>query len=147
MEKRKWNKLGIETSLMGFGCMRFPVDKEGKINEDLAEEMLDKAYAAGVNYYDTAYIYHNGDSERFLGKWLNKHDRNSYFVTTKLPVMIINSLEQAKEIFEDQRKKMQKDYFDFYLLHELNKESFNKAVDLGLVKYCEELKEQAAYQM
>lgn len=142
MEERKWDRLGIETSLLGFGCMRFPTTKEGIINQELAARMLDIAYEAGVNYFDTAYMYHEGESERFLGKYLNKYDRNSYFLTTKLPVMMIESLEQAKQIFEEQRNKLQKEYFDFYLLHGLNKETFSRSVDIGLIKYCEELKEQ-----
>lgn len=142
MEKRKWEKLGVETSLIGFGCMRFPTNPDGTIEEEAAEKMLDKAYEAGVNYYDTAYMYHDGKSETFVGKWLDKHDRNSYFLTTKLPMGMIDSLEQAKEIFEEQRKKLNKDYFDFYLLHALNKNSFKKSVDLGIIKFCEELKEQ-----
>lgn len=70
MEKRKLEKLGIETSLLGFGCMRFPTLPDGKIDEAEAERMLDKAIASGVNYIDTAYPYHNGESEPLVGKVL-----------------------------------------------------------------------------
>ncbi len=142
METRTWNKLGIKTALLGFGCMRFPITSEGKIDEPRSVEMLEKAYAAGVNYYDTAYMYHNGDSEPFVGKWLDTKDRSSYFLTTKLPLVMIDTLEQAKQIFEEQRKKLNKEYFDFYLLHALNKHTFKKSVDLGIVQYCEELQKQ-----
>ena len=62
MELRKMDKLGIETSLLGYGCMRFPTNAEGKIDEEKAEALLDKAIAQGVNYIDTAYPYHNGES-------------------------------------------------------------------------------------
>ena len=72
MEKRKMEKLGIETSLLGFGCMRFPVTEAGEINEPEAERMMDKAIAAGVNYFDTAYVYHGEKSESFVGKVLKK---------------------------------------------------------------------------
>ena len=75
MEKRKMEKLGIETSLLGFGCMRFPVLENGEINEPEAERMLDKAIAEGVNYIDTAYPYHEGKSEIVTGKILNKNYR------------------------------------------------------------------------
>ena len=78
MEMRSFDKLGIRTSLLGFGCMRFPVDAQGKINEPEAERMIDRAIAAGVNYIDTAYPYHNGDSEPFVGKVLKKYDRGSF---------------------------------------------------------------------
>jgi len=73
MEKRKMEKLGVETSLLGFGCMRFPVTTGGKIDRPEAEKMLDKAIAAGVNYIDTAYPYHNGESELFVGEALKKY--------------------------------------------------------------------------
>ncbi|MDE5747325.1 MAG: aldo/keto reductase, partial [Acetatifactor sp.] len=67
MEKRKMENLGIETSLLGFGCMRFPTDKDGKIDRERAKAMLEKALAAGVNYFDTAWPYHGGESELFVG--------------------------------------------------------------------------------
>ena len=79
MEKRRLEKLGIETSLLGFGCMRFPVTAEGKIREPEAEEMMDRAIKAGVNYIDTAYPYHDGQSEPFVGKVMSKYDRNSHW--------------------------------------------------------------------
>ena len=72
MEKRKFDKLNIESSLLGFGCMRFPLDENGNINEVEAEEMIDLAIANGVTYIDTAYPYHNGDSEPFVGRVLKK---------------------------------------------------------------------------
>lgn len=139
MEMRKWNNKDIETSLLGFGCMRFPTLQNGCINEEEATQMLELAYAAGVNYYDTAYFYHDGASETFVGKWLNTKPRDSYYLTTKMPVMMIKSLDQAKEIFENQLKKLDKDYFDFYLLHALNKEAWDNSLKLGIIDYCEEL--------
>lgn len=70
MEYRKFEKLGVAPSLLGFGCMRFPLNKDGSICEPEAEKMLDTAIASGVTYIDTAYPYHNGDSEPFLGRVL-----------------------------------------------------------------------------
>ena len=142
MEKRKLEKLGIETSLLGFGCMRFPVTAEGKINEPEAERMLDKAIAAGVNYIDTAYPYHGGDSELFVGKALKKYDRNSFYLATKLPLWMVNSLEDAKRLFQEQLDKLQTDYIDFYLLHALGRSRFDDMVKLGVVDWMAELKEQ-----
>jgi len=142
VEKRAWDKLGISTSLIGFGCMRFPVLKDGSIDRKTAEKMLDLAYEAGVNYYDTAYMYHDGESERFLGEWVKKHDRKSLYVATKLPVMMIDSLEQAKQIFKEQQEKMQMEQFDFYLLHALNWDRYKKAKEQGIVAYCERLKKE-----
>ena len=142
MEKRKLEKLGIETSLLGFGCMRLPVTSDGKINEPEAERMLDKAIAAGVNYIDTAYPYHGGESELFVGKALKKYDRSSLFLATKLPLWMVNSLEDAKRLFQEQLTKLQTDYIDFYLLHALGRSRFDDMVKLGVVDWLAELKEQ-----
>jgi len=140
MEYRELEKLGIKTSLLGFGCMRFPKHRNGKVNEEKAEELLDIAYKSGVNYYDTAYIYHDGESERITGHILNKYSRSSYYLATKLPVWLVQTLEDAKRIFEDQLRRLDKDYIDFYLLHALNKNEFDRIVKLGVLEYCDELK-------
>ena len=140
MEKRAMEKLGIETSLLGFGCMRFPMMADGKIDEAEAERMLDQAYAAGVNYYDTAYPYHNGESERVVGRVMKKYDRSSFFLATKLPCWLIKNTDDIERIFKEQLEKFQTDYIDFYLMHALNKDSFQKMVDIGCVEKLEQLK-------
>ena len=140
MEKRKMEKLGVETSLLGFGCMRFPVNPDGAINEPEAERMIDKAIAAGVNYIDTAYPYHGGKSEPFTGKVLKKYDRNSFYLATKLPCWLVNSLEDVDRLFQEQLSRLQTDYIDFYLMHALNRGSFDNMVKLGVVEKLEGLK-------
>lgn len=140
MEKRKMENLGIETSLLGFGCMRFPVTAEGKIDEPEAERMLDKAIAAGVNYIDTAYPYHNGDSEPFVGRVLEKYDRNSFYLATKLPCWKVEAAEDADRIFEEQLQRLRTDYIDFYLMHALSGDSFRKMAQMGVVERLERLK-------
>lgn len=140
MDKQQWNKLGITTSRLGFGCMRFPLTADGKIDRVISTRMLDEAYAAGVTYYDTAYVYHNGESERFVGEWLDKHPRDSYYLATKLPVWEVKTLADATRIFEEQLSKLHKDRIDFFLLHALNKGSFKKVLDLDLIGFGEELK-------
>ena len=140
MEKRKLEKLGIETSLLGFGCMRFPVTAEGKIDEAEAQRMLDKAIAAGVNYIDTAYPYHNGDSEPFVGRALKKYDRHSFYLATKLPCWNVTKKEDAVRIFEEQLERLETDYIDFYLMHAMGRDSFRKMAELGVVEYLEQLK-------
>ena len=139
MTNRKLGKIGIETSLLGFGCMRFPVTADGKINEPEAEKMLDKAIASGVNYIDTAYPYHGGASEPFVGKVLQKYDRSSLYLATKLPVWLVESLEDVDRLFTEQLNRLQTDYIDFYLMHAMNKERWDKMVALGCVKRLEEL--------
>ncbi len=142
MEKRKLEKLGIDTSLLGFGCMRFPTDAAGKIDEVQAEKMLDKAIAEGVNYIDTAYPYHDGESEPFVGAVLKKFDRGSFYLATKLPVWLVKTVEDAERIFLSQLERLQTDYIDFYLLHAMNKNSWEQMVQAGVVEFCEKLKEQ-----
>ena len=140
MKMRKWEKQGIETSLLGFGCMRFPTTPEGKIDEPRAEAMMDEAIAAGVNYIDTAYPYHGGESELVVGRVLQKYDRGSFYLATKLPLWAVNSLDDAKRIFAEQLKKLQTDYLDFYLLHAVSRDRWEKGKELGIVEFCEQLK-------
>jgi len=142
MEYRKFEKLGIAPSLLGFGCMRFPLNKDGSICEPEAEKMLDTAIAAGVTYIDTAYPYHNGDSEPFLGRVLKKYDRKDFFLATKLPVWNVKTLDDAKQLFQEQLVRLQVEYVDFYLLHCLDKEKWQTVLDLGLIPYFEEMKAQ-----
>lgn len=142
MENRKMEKLGADTSLLGFGCMRFPTTTEGKIDEARAEKMLDMAYEAGVNYFDTAYPYHNGESEPFVGRVLEKYDRNTYYLATKLPVWLVEKEEDVKRIFEEQLERLQKDYIDFYLFHALDKERWEKIKSLKVVEACEQLQKE-----
>ena len=142
MEKRKMERLGVETSLLGFGCMRFPVNADGTIDEAAAEEMIDTAMKAGVNYYDTAYPYHDGASEPFVGKVLNKYERSSYFLATKMPVWLVESKEDGERIFYEQLKRLDKDYIDFYLLHSLDGATYRKMKSLGIVELCEKLKQE-----
>lgn len=142
MEKREMKKLGVETSLLGFGCMRFPTTAEGKIDEARAEKMLDMAYESGVNYFDTAYPYHAGASEPFVGKVLNKYDRDTYYLATKLPVWLVEKEEDVRRIFEEQLERLEKEYVDFYLLHALDKERWEKVKSLKIVETCEQLQKE-----
>lgn len=132
-------KLNVNVSGLGFGCMRFPT-KDGKIDEERASKMIDDAYKAGINYFDTAYPYHGGESEPFVGKVLNNYPRDSYFLATKLPCWEIKTLDDAKAMFQKQLDRLQKDYVDFFLLHSLFKDRWELMRDLGVVEYLEEEK-------
>lgn len=140
MEKRKMENLGIETSLLGFGCMRFPTLENGEINEPEAERMLDKAIAEGVNYIDTAYPYHDGQSEIVVGKILKKYERSSFYLATKLPLWKVEKKEDIRAIFEEQLEKLQTDYIDFYLMHAVGKERWDKMLEIGCIDELEKLK-------
>ena len=109
----EYRKIGCDdrtASLLGFGCMRFPTTPDGKIDEAEAEKMMDYAIASGVTYIDTAFPYHNGDSETFVGKVLSKYPRSSYLLATKLPLWRVKTLDDAKDTFDLQLKKLNKDY-------------------------------------
>ena len=134
--------MGIEASLLGFGCMRFPTLEDGTIDSKQAEEMLDYAYKNGVNYFDTAYFYHGGESESFTGKVLAKYDRDSFYIATKLPCWQVKEAGDEERLFAEQLKRLQMDYVDFYLLHALNRKSFDRMVELGVLEFCEKLKEE-----
>ena len=113
MEYSTLDKLGVRVSRLGFGCMRFPLTAEGKIDEPRAAAMLDTAYKAGVTYYDTAYFYHQHTGEAFLGRAMKRYPRDTFYLATKMPMSIVESLDHAKEIFEGQLAALQTDYVDF----------------------------------
>ena len=135
MEYRNWRKNNIRTSLLGYGCMRFPTKADGTIDEERAEALLNTAKAAGVNYFDTAYPYHNGQSEPFVGRVIAKWDRSSFYLATKMPLWTCKNLDDAKRIFEEQFQRLGVDYIDFYLLHSLHKARYEKAKAMGLVDW------------
>lgn len=116
MDKRLIDSLGVELPRLGFGCMRFPV-KDEEIDFEKTKEMIHYAMANGLNYFDTAYNYHNEESERVVGKILSEFPRESYYLTTKLPIWKVESEEDAEKYFNEQLEKLQTDYFDFYFLH------------------------------
>lgn len=140
MEYRKMENLGISTSLLGFGCMRFPTNADGSINEEEALAMIDRAYQAGVTYFDTAYPYHGGKSEVVTGKALARYPRESYYLATKLPVWAVKTIDDVERIFFEQLERLQKDYVDFYLMHALNGERWKFVKELGILEYCEKLR-------
>ena len=126
MVYRELKKNGVSVSLLGYGCMRFPTDINGRIDEAEAEKLLDLAYSRGINYFDTAYNYHSGKSEPFVGRVLSKYDRGSYYIADKLPCWQVKNLDDAGRAFNEQLESLQTDYIDFYLLHTLNKSSWDR---------------------
>lgn len=116
MKKQFIEKFGVELPQLAFGCMRFPT-KDNKIDFDASREMIHYAMANGLNYFDTAYPYHDGESETFLGKVLPEFPRESYFLTSKLPIWKVENEGDAEKYFNEQLEKCQTEYFDFYHLH------------------------------
>lgn len=129
MEKRTFQTLGDSVSLLGYGCMRFPTTPEGKIDREPSLKMIDYAYQNGVNYFDTAYMYHEGESEPFMGEALSRYPRGSYYVATKFPIWMeldFSTEKSISDIFEEQLAHLGGEYIDFYLIHGLNEKMLEK---------------------
>ncbi|MBR5039614.1 MAG: aldo/keto reductase [Clostridiales bacterium] len=142
MFTRTMNGFDKPVSVLGFGCMRFPTTEDGKIDKARARAMLLHAHKMGVNYYDTAYPYHGGESEIVVGEVLKEIPRDEYFLTTKLPVWEIKTREDAEAMFEKQLGKLQQDYLDLYLLHAMNEDRFQEMEDAGVIDFMFDLKKQ-----
>ncbi len=129
-------------SLLGMGCMRLPTLENGKIDENATREMVAFAIENDVNYFDTAYPYHNGESELVIGELLSHYPRESYYLADKFPGHQISSSYDPKLVFEDQLRKCKVDYFDFYLLHNVYENSINTYRDerWGIIEYFREQK-------
>lgn len=143
MKYRKMGKLNVQVSVLGFGAMRLPtLENESKIDEPKAIEMIRYAIDNGVNYVDTAYGYHGGQSEILVGKALKDGYREKTFLATKLPVWLVNKKEDMDKLLNEQLKKLDTDHIDFYLLHALNKDSWQKIYNLGAIEWGEKMKEK-----
>ncbi|MCL1972147.1 MAG: aldo/keto reductase [Endomicrobia bacterium] len=117
VETRKFQNLDIP--LLSFGCMRLPT-VNGQIDMPHFEKMTDYAMRHGVNYFDTAYMYHGGESENALGRVLSNYKRDSFFLATKSPLRALINKDDVRRIFEEQLRKCRVDYFDFYLAHNIS---------------------------
>ena len=135
----------LKLSALGLGFMRMPIvnGDEAKIDEAMAEKMVDYAMANGINYYDTAWVYHGGMSEIVLGKMLGKYPRDSYYLATKFPGFEKELIGNVEEIFEKQLEKCGVDYFDFYLFHNVCENDIDDYLnpEYGILEYLLKQKE------
>ncbi len=136
MQYRSFGSLDFEVSALGFGAMRLPV-KEGEIDETEATRMIHYAVDHGVNFIDTAYVYHNGTSEGFVGKALKDGYREKVMLTTKLPSWDVKSKADFDRFLDEQLRRLDVDYLDFYLLHSMNKKRWIELRDLGILDWAE----------
>lgn len=128
----------LELSALGMGAMRLPVGKSYEdINEAATEEMVAYAMEHGVNYYDTAWGYHDGQSEIVMGRILGKYPRDSYYLATKFPGYDLSNMDKVEEIFEKQLEKCGTEYFDFYLFHNVCEMNIDAYLDpkYGIFEY------------
>lgn len=136
---------GLKLSALGFGTMRLPVlnGEYGAVDKDAVAEMFDYAIQNGVNYFDTAWGYHDGASETAVGEILSAYPRESYYLATKFPGYDLSNMDKAEEIFEAQLKKCRTDYFDFYLFHNVCEMNIDAYLDEshGIFAYLKKQKE------
>lgn len=149
MQYRKLGKSDYQASILGFGCMRLPLLKEAEhinnffeasmaVDEEKALEMIDYAIDKGINYFDSAYFYHGGKSESILGRAI-KDRRDRVIITTKSPVMILEKRDDFDRVLHEQLERLGTDHLDFYLLHGLNRQSWQKCRDLGALEFLDRI--------
>ncbi len=133
---------GTSLPLLGYGLMRMPrVSAAGSvINRDEAARLIETAMQGGVNYFDTAYMYHNGDSEVMVGDILSKYPRESYFLADKMPLGYLRKEEDLQRIFDEQLARTRAGYFDFYLMHNVSRHTWNVAKRLGVWEFMKKLR-------
>lgn len=139
MQYRKFEKLNWQPSALGFGCMRLPVigEASGNIDQQRATEMIRHAVDAGLNYMDTAYVYHEQKSEVALGIALQDGYRERVRIATKLPIFLVEKSDDFDTMLDEQLRRLQTDVIDFYLMHGLDKGKWEKVKSLGLLDKAE----------
>jgi uncharacterized protein len=148
---RKLGRTGIEVSVLGFGCMRLPLrhvredlpttlEQNKEIDEEQAIEMIHRAIARGINYFDTAHPYHGGKSEPLLGKAVKGH-REKVMIATKLPVWLVKKQDDFDRYFNEQLERLDTDYIDVYLLHGLNRKLWDRVRELRVLDSLERVHE------
>ena len=135
---------GLKLSALGMGCMRLPVldGDDARVDQAAVDAMTDCAMEQGVNYYDTAWGYHSGNSERAIGKALARYPREQFYLADKFPGYDLSNMGKVREIFEEQLKKCGVDYFDFYLFHNVCEMNIDAYLDpqYGILDYLLEQK-------
>jgi len=143
MKQTAFGKTGLQVSILGFGCMRFPVigNDNSRIDEAPAIDMIHHAIDQGVNYFDTAYPYHGfdfskgGASEPFLAKALKNGYREKVYIATKLPSWLVQTREDMDRFLDEQLERLETEYIDFYLLHGLDRNSWKNLIELGVLEF------------
>jgi predicted aldo/keto reductase-like oxidoreductase len=130
---------------LGFGIMRVPQlpGEEKKIDEEAFKQMLDEYMASGMNYFDTAYVYYSGESEKLLGKYLvPRYDRESYYIADKLPLWSMTDASDCERMFNESFNRLGVDYIDLYLLHSLGSKSAEKIDKFGAYEFMKKIKRE-----
>jgi predicted aldo/keto reductase-like oxidoreductase len=142
MEYREFGKTGLKVSILGFGMMRLPIlnNDISVIDEIQATKMIRMAIDQGVNYIDTAYGYHQYQSEHFAKKVLSDGYRKKVFLASKLPVWLTHQVSDFEKYFSEQKEKLGTDCIDMYLLHALDRKRWEEVASLGVLDFLENKK-------
>ncbi len=140
MKYRKFGREHFDVSLLGFGAMRLPIigNDTSEIDEEKAIKLIRHAINNGVNFVDTAYVYHGGKSEIVVGKALKDGFREKVKISTKLPTWLAKSYEDFEKLLDTQLERLDVDYIDVFLLHALNKKEWDRIKELGVLKFLDE---------
>ncbi len=141
IDRRMIPALGKEISRLGYGGMRFPKNGD-EVDVDAAVQLLRKAYEMGINYFDTAMVYHKGESEKIFGKAFEPYPRDSYLIADKMSIWLCSDEEDMKARFYNQLKTLKTEYIDFYLVHSLNRNHYKKVKDLHCVEFLQQMKQE-----
>lgn len=141
IDRRMIPALGKKISRLGYGGMRFPKNGD-EVDMDAAVQLLRKAYEMGINYFDTAMVYHKGESEKIFGKAFEPYPRDSYLIADKMSIWLCSDEEYMKARFYNQLKTLKTDYIDFYLVHSLNRNHYKKVKDLHCVEFLQQMKQE-----
>lgn len=143
MDMKYVEKMGAKLSRLGFGCMRFPLTEQGRIDWEASKALIDQAIEGGINYYDTAYNYHFGESEVFLRETLvARYPRESFYLADKLPCWLCNKPEDMEHIFNEQLERTNAGYFDFYLVHSLVKDWWDKMLSFNVIDFLKKKRDE-----
>ena len=142
MKYRTMGKLNIQASAFGLGCMRFngPASGDSIIDEQKAVSLIRKAIDGGVTYIDTAYVYLDKTSEIVLGKALQDGYREKVTIATKMPIHAVHDRASMEALLEEELKKLQTDHIDFYLMHGINREGWEKFKAIGAPEFFDDMK-------
>ena len=142
MNYRKFQAAGMDVSLLGFGAMRLPTLGDQKVDEEEAIRMIRYAIDQGVNYVDTAYVYHGGQSETVVGKALADGYREKVLLATKMPTWILKAPEEMERVFNEQLERLGVDCIDMYLVHGIENNRWQRVKDWKVYDYLLKLREE-----
>ena len=139
---RNLKTIDYDVSLLGLGCMRFPLKEDDKVDEEQSISMIRRAIDCGVNYVDTAYTYHGGLSEVLVGKAMKDGYRDRALIADKLPIWLVKEEADVRRLFDEQMERLDVDCIDMYLVHNIIPENWAKTKKYNTLAFLEKKKQE-----